>query len=1152
MKKKFWLERIQLHKSPGFEAGTFPPVEELGEHLNVIWGPNAVGKSTLMRAMRSLIWGARDNAEVEATGLLKADDSPWNLSLSNGRLHQKRLSDDQELLLPGRNDELSESYWFTLHELLQQDASHASTFLREVQTRMQGGVDLEGASAHAGGITSFSTGAIKVATNAKQATEYYKQVLRSQDEHRDIQDKIALLEQEVAQNKELSLQKVLLQDAMFLLETSTSIEEKEQALSLYPPSIALIDKSSPQRLQDLLLAQSKAEEEVRSATQTANRLGQEFSACAIGQDELKDLDRPDRIANLYEAYKDACNLLEGCEHEFTLARQTLLEWEEEHSWLVGEPPQDRTLEAYVETLKTLSQECEPIRCSVDANRRILDELGISEAIPHPLASLTELNLRLSDWIGAFFKLQGTPRISPVRPRSKIFFLIVSLLIAAVGSVLGLALHPLFFMLGFALLLGLIAVIFPSPREGEEFKQAQAHLEQAQGRAEQMLTRLGKEGPERWDAEPCQRLLVATLSEIATVQRLEQLNAQRQRAQEQLDASVAKLKGWVASWQEAAKALGLKDDESQLQGKQFFYFAERLNSWSALRLALVQTEQALATAQEQERQALSLLQAELGTSEDEISALKARSSGMVRRIAQARALQENIAENETALAHAHKDLEKVQEKRELFWKQAGLAFGDERTLTDLVSDLEAYQDLKLSLKYTHTLFDEKCLDAPEAYAMMRTHTLEDLSSLLEKVIKDQGALEHKWEELGKMRSVFEALKSGSDLSSALLKKDLALEELEAYRQEQVTAMLVASLASELKEESKSLYQPQVLKHASSWLESITDNRYTLSAGDGGFFATDTTFARNYALDELSSGTRIHLLFSIRMAFIAMQEETSAVALPIFMDELLANSDDRRTLAIVKAIGAIASERQVFYVTAQRDEVEKLMTIGSSFVKVIALEDLSRDFRVSKTPLKPYIYEKKSIIEPIEDYQMYGKLLCVAGASLWESIASLHSWHLCLDSAELYGYLKQGLRRVGQLAQALGPDHALSFRLKMLASAQSLAQEGRCRILDASHLEEAPPSLNRGNNYWTQMLERVGEASLTGNEVLTLIADKEIKNFTGSKLEIFTTWLMDQGYATERSPKGVQEIIDTLFVLYDKFETDTDDEKVIHRWLLNVVG
>ncbi|MDY0290020.1 MAG: hypothetical protein RBR15_14440 [Sphaerochaeta sp.] len=1152
MKKKFWLKRIQLHKSPGFEAGTFPPVDDLGEHLNVIWGPNAVGKSTLTRAMRSLIWGGRSNSEVEVTGLLKADESPWNLTLSNGRLHQKRLSDDQELLLPGRNDELSESYWFTLHELLQEDAPHASTFLREVQTRMQGGVDLERASAHAGGITSFSTGAIRQATGARQASEHYRQVLRSQDEHRDIQDRIAILEQEVAQNKELSLQKVLLQDAMFLLETSTSIEEKEQALCLYHPSIDRIDKSSPQRLQDLLLAQTKAGEEVRSAIQTANRLGREFSACAIAEDELKDLDRPDRIANQYEAYKEACVLLEGCEHEFALARQALLEWEEEHSWLVGEPPQDQTLQAYIGTLKTLSQECEPLRCAVDANKRLLDELGLPETIPHPLSSLTELTLRLSDWMGAFWSLKGTPRSSSARPMSKLLLLVLVLAMAGVSSALGLGLHPLFFMLGFALVIGSVALFVPSPKEGKEYRQAQALLEQAQGRAEQLLTRLGKEGPERWDAEPCQRLQIATLSEIATVQRLEQLNAQRQRAQEQLDASVAKLKGWATDWQEAAKALGLKDDESQLQGKQFFYFAERLNSWSSLRLALVKAGQALASAQEQERQALSRLQAELGTAEDEIGALKARSSGMIGRIAQAKALQVAIAENERALAHAQEELEKVQEKIQVFWQHVGLEFGDERALSDLVSDLEAYQGLKLSLQYTHTLFDEKCLDAPEAYAMMRTHTLEDLSALLEKVIKDQGALEHKWEELGKLRSIFEALKRGSDLSRALQEKELALDELELYRQQQVASRLIASLASELKEESKSLYQPQVLKHASSWLGSITDSRYTLSAGDGGFFATDTIMARNYSLDELSSGTRIHLLFSIRMAFITMQEETSGVALPIFMDELLANSDDRRAFAIVKAIGVIAAERQVFYVTAQRDEVEKLMTIGSSSVKVIALEDLSREFRLSKTPLKPYIYAREGLADPVGDYHEYGTLLRVAGPSLWQNIASLHSWHLCLDSAELYGYLKKGLRRVGQLAQALGPDHALSFRMKMLASAQSLAQEGRCRILDASALEEAPPTLNRGNNYWTQMLERVQEAPLTGNELLTLIADKRIKNFTGSKLEIFTTWLMEQGYATERSPKGVQEILDTLFVLYDKLETDTNDEKVIHRWLDSVVG
>lgn len=86
MSKKFWLKHILLHKSPGFAQGTFPPVEQLGEHLNVLWGPNAVGKSTLTRAMRSLIWNNTSTLAVEAEGLLQTPDSEWNLSLPKANL----------------------------------------------------------------------------------------------------------------------------------------------------------------------------------------------------------------------------------------------------------------------------------------------------------------------------------------------------------------------------------------------------------------------------------------------------------------------------------------------------------------------------------------------------------------------------------------------------------------------------------------------------------------------------------------------------------------------------------------------------------------------------------------------------------------------------------------------------------------------------------------------------------------------------------------------------------------------------------------------------------------------------------------------------------------------------------------------------------
>lgn len=60
----------------------------------------------------------------------------------------------------------------------------------------------------------------------------------------------------------------------------------------------------------------------------------------------------------------------------------------------------------------------------------------------------------------------------------------------------------------------------------------------------------------------------------------------------------------------------------------------------------------------------------------------------------------------------------------------------------------------------------------------------------------------------------------------------------------------------------------------------------------------------------------------MGYLESLEEGSNAALPIFFDEIMANSDDERSLAIAEAIGLIAEERQVFYATAQTDEVLKL--------------------------------------------------------------------------------------------------------------------------------------------------------------------------------------------------------------------------------------
>ena len=48
------FEKIEIIRAPGFERGGFT-VDDLSPGVNVIYGPNASGKTTLTRAMRRLL-----------------------------------------------------------------------------------------------------------------------------------------------------------------------------------------------------------------------------------------------------------------------------------------------------------------------------------------------------------------------------------------------------------------------------------------------------------------------------------------------------------------------------------------------------------------------------------------------------------------------------------------------------------------------------------------------------------------------------------------------------------------------------------------------------------------------------------------------------------------------------------------------------------------------------------------------------------------------------------------------------------------------------------------------------------------------------------------------------------------------------------------
>ena len=313
----------------------------------------------------------------------------------------------------------------------------------------------------------------------------------------------------------------------------------------------------------------------------------------------------------------------------------------------------------------------------------------------------------------------------------------------------------------------------------------------------------------------------------------------------------------------------------------------------------------------------------------------------------------------------------------------------------------------------------------------------LALLLEEVEGTLAALSNKKRELGQLEERYRAMSDSPVLEEAVHNHQSKAADLEAHRRAAVRGRVVQALYERIKEERERYYQPQVVKNASTWLSRITQGRYTMGVGEDNFIAIDSVNDRPYQLAELSSGTRIQLLFSIRMAFLELLEEGRSQHLPIFFDELMANSDDERSIAISEAIATISGTRQVFYATAQLDEAEKLKSVAKGSVRLFDLESIREERAIERRPFLPVSPKAVEVIDPIADYNGYGEALSVARPALFEPVGGVHSWYLATESGELYALLARGLARIGQSAAS---DPAYQRRYTLLRHAARLAEQG----------------------------------------------------------------------------------------------------------------
>ncbi|MGI8999922.1 MAG: AAA family ATPase [Candidatus Limnocylindria bacterium] len=222
-------------------------------------------------------------------------------------------------------------------------------------------------------------------------------------------------------------------------------------------------------------------------------------------------------------------------------------------------------------------------------------------------------------------------------------------------------------------------------------------------------------------------------------------------------------------------------------------------------------------------------------------------------------------------------------------------------------------------------------SPEAVdalrAELRERDLSDVAAELAASSDEADACEaderRLMAQVGELDARIRALESAGELGS--LRQELA--GLEGRAGALATEWAIKAIAGRLLAETRSRYererQPDVIRAASSHLSRITGGRHTRIVAPPGNASVrvETDEGESRGTDELSRGTAEQLYLALRFGLIE-EFAQHAEPLPVVMDDILVNFDAKRATRAVDAIMDLAERHQVLFFTCHEPMVRLL--------------------------------------------------------------------------------------------------------------------------------------------------------------------------------------------------------------------------------------
>ncbi len=331
-----------------------------------------------------------------------------------------------------------------------------------------------------------------------------------------------------------------------------------------------------------------------------------------------------------------------------------------------------------------------------------------------------------------------------------------------------------------------------------------------------------------------------------------------------------------------------------------------------------------------------------------------------------------------------------------------------------------------------------------------------------------------------------------------------------------------------------HQPAVVQRAARWFQQITKNQFRLAAEGASFEAIETSTQERKTITQLSRGTRMQLLLAVRLAF-ALEQEPEGVHMPLFLDEVLTNSDPERFDHVVQLLSQLAQEeRQIFYFTCNPNDVWRWQAICPD-IAIIDLRQIQQQQTFLSQPLLSPKTPKRAQPLPgqsLDDYATQQQLPSLRSEEPPEMVSA---YYLANHPEELYHLLNGGVATYGQWKQVdpknwaaiVHPD-TIARRGQILERYLALKKQGRGRPLTKEALAEAVVTPAFIERFW----DAIKECDYDARRFLALLEareDERVKRFQKKNAEFLRDYLLREGFADERDILDPDAIQRELFPL-----------------------